>query len=156
MTKKKADKATVEARINEVLAIRGDGAAVADILHYSAEKAWGGSPGVGLKERQIREYVRRADQLVLKRLEKRRSLVMGLHLARRETLFARAVAAGDQRAALAVLDSTAKLQGLFSDPSDMKALVKLVAEQEQRIKDLETRVDASTDPRPSEEPQPEA
>lgn len=108
--KKKSAKATnaeIALRVEEVLRIRLDGAQFHDIVQYAAEKGW------NLKDRQIREYMSRADDLLVERQEKKRKRLLALHHARREALYARAVNTADYRTALAVLSDTAKLQGLY-------------------------------------------
>ncbi|HEY3788467.1 MAG TPA: hypothetical protein VGL71_06410 [Urbifossiella sp.] len=143
---RKADAATIQGRIDEVLRIRIDGAAFHDVQQYSAEKGWGGKPGEGLSERQIREYMGRADKMLADRQEQRRRLIIGQHLARRDSLYARAVNAADHRTALAVLDSTAKLQGLFTDERQLRELAKLAASQGEQIRELQRRLDATCQP----------
>src|SRR3954470_24687399 len=93
----KATNAEIALRVEEVLRIRLDGAQYHDILQYAAEKGW------GLRERQIREYMARDDDLLVERRERSRKRVIALHVARRESLIARAVNAGDYRTALAIL-----------------------------------------------------
>ena len=134
----KADRATVLKRIEEVLRIRLDGAQYHDILQYAAENNW------DLKERQLREYIARADKLLVERQDKSRKKVVARHLAQRQALYARAVNAADYRTALAILDSDAKLRGLYPE-KDIKELVKLAAAQGTRIEDLERKLrDAHT------------
>ena len=103
----KATAAEVALRVEEVLRIVLDGAQYHDVLQYAAEKGW------DLKERQVREYMSRASDLLVERQEKKRKRLVALHLARRDALYARAVNAADYRTALAVLSDAAKLQGLY-------------------------------------------
>ncbi len=70
----------------------------------------GGKP---LCERQIRRYIARADKLVAENIRTNRKKRLRRHLARRESLFARAVAKGDERTALAVLRDLAELEGHY-------------------------------------------
>src|SRR5215211_718341 len=105
--KPKSDNAEVSRRVEEVLRIRLDGAQFHDIVQYAAEKEW------ELKERQIRQYMSHADDLLVERQEKKRKRLVAMHLARREALYARSVNAADYRTALAILSDTAKLQGLY-------------------------------------------
>jgi hypothetical protein len=104
-------------------------------VQYAAEKGW------DVQERQLRTYLRRSDDLLVERQERSRRRLVAKHLARRESLFARAVNAADLRTALAVVDSTAKLQGLFTDARDLKELARLAASQGERIRELEARLD---------------
>jgi hypothetical protein len=109
-------------------------------VQYSAEKGW------NLKERQLREYMRRANELLVQRQDKSRRQVIARHLAQRQALFARAVNSADFRTALAILDSDAKLRGLFPE-KELKELVKLAAAQGAQIQELERRLrDANPGP----------
>jgi hypothetical protein len=136
--RKKAEAAQVALRVEEVLHIRLDGAQYHDVVQYAAEKGW------QLKERQLREYIHRADDLLVERQERSRRRLLARHIAQRESLFARAVNAADLRTALAIADSTAKLQGLFADARDLKELARLAASQGERIRELETRLENGT------------
>ena len=110
--KKKAEAAEVALRVEEVLRIRLDGAQYHDVVQYAAEKGW------ELKERQLRLYMSRADDLLVERQEKQRRRIVAQHLARRESLYARAVNAADYRTGLAVLSDLAKLQRLYEPERD--------------------------------------
>lgn len=118
----RASKAELETRINAILDLRLKGYSVGNVMQFTAAQAWGGEPGKGLQERQVREYCRRADELIRDRLQKKRRLSMGLHQSRREFLYRELVAANDHRGALAVLDSAAKLDGLFIEFGDLAKL----------------------------------
>jgi hypothetical protein len=131
--KPKAESAEVAGRVEEMLRIRLDGAQFHDVVQYAAEKGW------NLQERQIRTYIRRADALLVERRDKSRTQVIARHLAQRQALYARAVNAADYRTALAILDSDAKLRGLYPE-KDIKELVKLAAAQGARIEELENRL----------------
>jgi len=137
--KRKAEAAEVALRVDEVLVIRLDGAQYHDVVQYAAEKGW------DLKERQLREYIARADELLVERLEKKRKRTIAMHLARRETLYGRAVNAADYRTALAILIDDAKLRGLYPE-REMKELLKLVAAQGLQIAELEKRLQSATTP----------
>ncbi|MDB5312179.1 MAG: hypothetical protein JWO38_6381 [Gemmataceae bacterium] len=134
--------AEIARRVEEVLRIRLDGAQYHDVMQYATEKGW------DLKERQVREYIRRADELLVERQEKKRRRTVALHLARREALYARTVNSADYRTALAVLADLAKLQGLYPK-EDVKELLKLAAAYEARIRTLE-----ALNGRPTDEPTP--
>lgn len=131
--KPKSNNAELLARVEEVLVVRLDGAQFHDVRTYASEKGW------GLTDRQIREYMHRADELLVERQDRSRKKTLARHHARRETLFARAVNAADYRTALAILDSDAKLRGLYPE-KDVKELVKLAAAQGARIEELEKRL----------------
>ena len=136
-----ADKATVSLRVDEVLRIRIDGAQFHDVVQYAAEKGW------NLKERQIREYMRRADALLTERRDKNRRQIIARRLAQRESLYARAVNAADYRTALAILDSADKLRGLFPTEKDLRTRwCSLFRSKRSRIRELEAN---ASDPLPS-------
>lgn len=105
----KATKTEVLQRIEAVLLIRLDGAQHHDVMQYAAEKGW------NLSYRQISNYIRRADLLLVERQDRKRRRIIARHLAQRDTLYARAVNAADYRTALAVLADKAKLQGLYEE-----------------------------------------
>ena len=130
--KPKSEAATVAIRVEEVLRIRLDGAQFHDVVHFAAEKKW------SLCERQLRTYIRRADELLVERQDRSRRRVMARHLAQRQVLFARAVSGADYKTALSVLDSEAKLRGLYPE-KDIRELVKLAATQAQKLDELERR-----------------
>ncbi|SRR5579883_1569430 len=135
----KATKVIVARRIEEVLRIRLDGAEFWDVLQYIAEKQQAGEEpwklpdgGKPIAERTIWWYIGRADQLLKDafRKEAGRKRLLRRHLAQRRNLFAKAVGQGDIRAALACLDSEAKLTGLFEDELNriVEKLQKEIAE----------------------------
>ena len=112
----KATKTVINQRIDELLRVRLDGAQFHDIVQYVAEKGW------GLKDRQIRNYLRRADDLLVERREKSRRGCYQLHVARRESLYARAVNAADYRTALVILTDLARLQELYVSAKEVREI----------------------------------
>ncbi len=118
--KAKATKVQVQARVEEVLRIRLDGAEFWDVREYAREKeqepgsAWklkrGEKP---LSDGQLWRYVARADQLLADSCRASRKKLLRRHLAQRRNLYAKAVGAGDTRTALAVLADEAQLLGLY-------------------------------------------
>jgi hypothetical protein len=104
---KKSDQAEIAARVQQVLTLRLDGAEIWDIVQYASENAW----GVG--ERQVRNYMARAMELIAKSLEQDRPKLLGEHIARRRNLYARAVTTGELRTALSCLQDEADLLGLY-------------------------------------------
>jgi hypothetical protein len=116
----KASSAIVRRRVEEVLRIRLDGAEFWDIREYAREKEaeegsdWhlpeGGKP---LSDNALWAYVRKADKLIAESSRSSRKKLLRNHLAKRRNLYAKAVAAADIKTALSVLDSEAKLLGLF-------------------------------------------
>src|SRR5215470_19650666 len=105
----KSSKAEVRKRVEEVFKLRLGGANLADIVQYASapEQAW------GVAERQIANYIKAADQLMVERFDAKAPCLLNRHLLQRDQVFAHAMGAGDFRTALAVLDSGAKLLGLF-------------------------------------------
>ena len=147
--KSKASKPEVAGRVNELLRIRLDGAAFHDCVAYAEEQAW------NVSERQVGRYIAAADGLLVDRMERSRKRLMARAVAMREALAGRAINAADYRTALAVLDSLAKLQNLFTGTGDVKELVKLASDQAVRLRELEARLDAGThaeSPAPPERP----
>jgi hypothetical protein len=116
----KATRAQVQARVEEVLAIRLDGAQFWHVREYAREKEreeespWHLKDGQKpLSDGQLWRYIRRADQMLADSCRASRKKLLRRHLAQRRHLYAKAVSQGDTRAALAALDSEAKLIGLF-------------------------------------------
>jgi hypothetical protein len=118
--KAKPTKAQVEARVNEILRIRLDGAEIWDVREYVREKeqeegspwklADGASP---LSDSQLWRYIAKADRLVAESCRASRKKLLRRHLAQRRNLYAKAVSVGDYRTALAVARDEAELQGLY-------------------------------------------
>jgi hypothetical protein len=115
----RVDRAEYMKRIDAVLRIRLDGAQFHDVFQFVAEKGW------NLSERQVRNYMRAADNLLAEHQQTSRRRIIALHIGRREALYARAVNAADYRTALAVASDLAKLQGVY-------ALAEEAAEQGRR------------------------
>jgi hypothetical protein len=117
----KATRATVLRRVEEVLRIRLDGAEFWDVREYAREKekeagsAWEPAEGAKpLSDPTLWRYIARADGLIAESCRSSRKKLLRRHRAQRRNLYAKAVLSGDYRTALAVLDSEAKLLGLFA------------------------------------------
>jgi hypothetical protein len=116
----KATKAQTQARVEEVLRIRLDGAEVWDLREYVREKelepgsVWelppGGKP---LSDNQLWRYLAKADQFIAESCRASRKKLLRCHLAQRRNLYAKAVSSGDYRTALALLRDEAELQGIY-------------------------------------------
>ena len=146
----RADPAEITRRVDEVIRFRMDGMQLHDLIDHAAQQ----TPPWNVSERQLARYIEQADDLISKRVDKSRKRIIGLHLARRDALFARAVNAADLRTALAILDSKARLEGLLNDARDLKELLKIIAVQEQRLRDMEQRLtDAADGPNSATPPQ---
>jgi hypothetical protein len=118
--KAKPTKAQVEARVDEILRIRLDGAEIWDVREYVREKeVEDGSPWKlaegqkPLSDSQLWRYIARADKAIAESCRASRKKLLRRHLAQRRNLFGKALSAGDYRAALAAVESEARLQGLF-------------------------------------------
>jgi hypothetical protein len=116
----KAEALRVQQRTDELVMIRLDGAQWWDVVQYVSEKStesgscWEVKPGgKSLSERQLRNYVTRADCIIRASVNEKRSRTIRRHLAQRANLYAKAVNAGDVRTALAVLRDEAELRGLY-------------------------------------------
>jgi hypothetical protein len=64
--------------------MRLDGAEFHDIVRYAAEQGW------NVRERQLWNYIRAADELLVGRLEKDRDKLLARHVAQRRALYAQA------------------------------------------------------------------
>jgi hypothetical protein len=147
----KADKALVARRVEEVLRIRLDGAEFWDVREYVREKeaepgsAWHLEEGAKpLSDGQIRRYQQRADALLERSHERSRKKLLRRHLAKRRNLYAKAVLAGDVRAALACLRDECELLGLYAPkkvapttPDGKGEYTGVVMSDEERVAALE-------------------
>ena len=116
----KATKAIVQQRVEEVLRIRLDGAEFWDVREYAREKqqqegsAWHLQPSdKPLSDGQLWRYIGMADKLIAESCRASRKKLLRRHLAQRRNLYAKAVSAGDYRAALAAARDEAELLGLY-------------------------------------------
>jgi hypothetical protein len=103
----KSTQATVKQRVSEVLRLRLLGAEFYDIVQHASENGW----GVG--ERQLWNYIAKADDLLEASLETDRDKLLRRHVAQRQALFARAMSVSDYGNARAVLKDLAELLGLY-------------------------------------------
>jgi hypothetical protein len=118
----RAGKDLVEARVRDLVEILLDGAEPGwdlceTVRGWEQEEgsAWHLAEGEKpLSYSQIRRYAARAEKLIASSCRASRKRLLRRHLARRRRLYATAVQQGDTRAALACLDSEAKLLGLFA------------------------------------------
>jgi len=112
----RATKAQVRERVEQVLRIKLDGAELWDLREYVKEKTgaadpvWGDKP---LSDGTLYRYSRLADRLIAESCRGSRKRLLRRHLAQRRNLAAKAISAGDYRAALAALKDEAELQGLY-------------------------------------------
>jgi hypothetical protein len=128
----KANKAQVEARVTELLRRRLAGTEFWDIREYVREREqeegspWKLADGQKpLSDSQLWRYLARVDQRIADDCRASRKKQLRLHLAQRRCLYARALAQGDIRAALACKRDEAELLGLY--PKDTDALLREMA-----------------------------
>jgi hypothetical protein len=118
----KPGKAKVAQRVEEFVQIILDGAEPHDLRQYVSDReAQEGTPWTladgdkGLSDRQIRRYAVAAERVIAESVRTGRKKVMRRHLARRRNLYAKSVAQGDLRTALAVLADEARLLKLYDE-----------------------------------------
>jgi hypothetical protein len=110
----KSSESTVKARVEEILGLILGGAEWRDLVLYAASTdEETGKEDWRIHARQLRNYVNRAYSLLNATVEKDRPKLFNRHLAQRRKLFAMACQTGDYSTALRVVDSEAKLLGLF-------------------------------------------
>jgi hypothetical protein len=117
----RASKDLVEARLRDLVEILLDGAEPGwDLCETVREweqkegSAWHLAEGEKpLSYSQLRRYAARAEKLIAESCRASRKQLLRRHLARRRRLYATAVQQGDTRAALAVLQDEARLEGLY-------------------------------------------
>src|SRR5438132_4913296 len=110
----KATKATVQTRVEEIAEIRIAGGGFRDIVQYASKKKW------RVADRQLWNYIARADELLATRHEEGKEKRFNLAIAQRQALYARAFEAGDWRAALSILKDRDELWGLY--PGSLREL----------------------------------
>lgn len=115
---RKSTNAVVAQRVEEILRIRLDGAAFADIRDCAVQNGW------GLSDSQLKKLIQKSDALLKERHERGVSRTFRLHIARRESLYARSAASADFRTALAVLSDMAKVEGLYFGEKEWRELTK--------------------------------
>jgi hypothetical protein len=133
----------MEQRVAEIADIRLQGATFLNAKEFIRERecapvAEGETPspwllperGKPLSDGQIWRYIAKADRLNSSGIRASRKKNQRLHKARRWYLYARAVEQGDVRAALSVLDSLAKLDGLLDAEAveQLETMRKQIAE----------------------------
>lgn len=131
--------AVILQRVEEVLAIRLDGAQLPNIRRYASENGW------GVSDRQLERYIEKADKLLVEHRQKKWSRMKALHLARRESLYARSLQAADYRTALAVLQDMAKLEELYLDERELRLVQRELKELQARMKPLLAGQDGMVD-----------
>jgi hypothetical protein len=108
----------VEARVEQLLRIRLDGAEIWDCREFVREKVtaaevdpvWGNQM---LTDSQLYRYLQKVDQRIKDSCRGSVKRLLRNHLARRRNLYGKAVLAGDFRTALAAARDEAELLGLY-------------------------------------------
>jgi len=99
--------AELQQRVSEVLHLRLHGGAFHDLLRHASEQKW------NVSERQLWNYVAKADALLAETLERDRGKVFNLHVAQRRALYLKCMSVSDYSNARAVLKDEAELLGLY-------------------------------------------
>jgi len=124
-----------------LVAIKLAGATALDLRQYASEKGW------GISQRQLFRYAQEADRLIAQAQVKDREQLMALHVARRESLYARCVSHSDHSNARCILKDLAELQGLYpAKRAEPTPLEVLLAGLDPRIADLVRQALAATIP----------
>jgi hypothetical protein len=163
MAKHQATKAVVRQRTEEILAIRLAGAEFWDAREFvRKQETEPGTPWTltegqkPLSDPQLWRYLKRADALAAESTRSTRPKRIRQHIAKRRYLYAKAVAAGDYGKALAILDSEAKLLGLFAPEKtevtgkggqpilSLDAIVAAIVRAEEGGSDEANAIDAGT------------
>src|SRR5712692_4714473 len=128
---KPPDAATVRQRVDEVLAILLDGAEAWDVRQFVAEKQaaretpWDGRP---VSDKALAGYVAEAQRQIAKATRTTPDpQAIKTHLAKRRSLYAKAVSQVDVRAALSCLCDEASLLGLYDRQRPRKPAVAQLA-----------------------------
>jgi hypothetical protein len=103
---RKSTKATVALRVNEVIKLLIAGARFADMRRFATSQDW------RVSDRQIHRYLKDArEQLAAATMHRRREK-LGLHMARLEAIFARALKADNLELVRRILKDIADAQGI--------------------------------------------
>jgi hypothetical protein len=139
---KRASKAQVDARVNDLVNIILDGAVLEfDLCEFVREREeeegspWHLAEGeTPLSYSQIRRYAARAEEVIQDTARTNREAQLRTHIARRNHLYALALQQGDIRAAAGVLKDLADLQGLYPrGGGEAEELARQMAELRQQL-----------------------
>lgn len=136
--KRRATKAEVSARVDDLLRVRLLGAEARDLCDFVRQQetekgsCWELKAGeTPLSDSQILRYAAKTDVLLAAQMEKDRGKLFARHVAQRRMLLARAMESGDLRTALAVLKDECELLELYR--------VQTAEDLERRLTVLEER-----------------
>lgn len=125
--KARANKEQIKSRVAELARIMLDGTMNLDIEQFVREREkdpkslwFVGECEQPMHYATIRRYIGKAEKLIAADCKEDRPKLIQWHIAKRRRLYAGAVRQGDNRAALAILDSEARLLGLFPTPDEGK------------------------------------
>jgi hypothetical protein len=122
-------------RVAEILNLRLNGAEFHDLRAHADEAGWKNSLGEPLSDRTLWRYSEAAEALAEKHFSADRDRLFRRHVLQRRALYARAMADGDYRTALAVAKDEAELQGLYAPKKmELTGKVALTDESEAREK----------------------
>jgi hypothetical protein len=116
-------------RVETILRLRLDGGQLHDLRVYAndpskeAVEARGGPPW-GVTDDELAKLINRADDLLIARTEREGKRAVALQLARRDSLYLRAINAGDYAVGLSILRDQAALLGMYPNVAELKRLVK--------------------------------
>lgn len=103
----KTTKAEAEQRVNQIYKLILVGTSRRAILQYASEN-WG-----KISDRSVDSYIATARKLMIADLHDDRGLALAQEICTRKHLYTKAYQAKQWRTCLNILDSSAKLQGLF-------------------------------------------
>jgi hypothetical protein len=129
---KKSTNAVVARRVEAVLRLRIDGATFADIREYAGNPTPPDTPW-GVSDSQLWKYVAASDEMMKEQSKTKAGAYRRLSIGRRESLYARALQAGDYRTALAVLQDLSKLCDHYTDPKHLRLLAVQIQEITARL-----------------------
>jgi hypothetical protein len=116
----KSTKAQIQLRVEDLLGFQLEGAQFWHIREYVREREkqpgsiWYRGEGQNpISDATLWRYLSKTEQLISESFISSREKLIRWHIAKRNDLYAKAVARGDLRTALAILDSLAKLQKLI-------------------------------------------
>jgi hypothetical protein len=128
-------KAEKELRLADVAALRIKGARLADIVTLASQKGW------GVKAAALKSYIAQADALLRKECGRGLRKQVEDHRVMRRYLYHRAVETNQIQTAITILDSDAKLAGLFPK-DDFKEVIAQIADFEKKIAEMGPRLKA--------------
>jgi len=136
----KADKATVLLRVDAVLRLLIAGAQTHDVLQYASapEQNW------GVTERQVHTYIARARKELERLAKDRKRKALVRQIVQHGDLYGRALASGEYRACLAILEAERLLLGI--DPPLQRRIREMSRQVDELIRQMEDPEDEPEEP----------